>query len=146
MRGVSPDMCVCVSFFLCVCVCCICHAGTEGTSTSIAMLRRARACIERRYIQRLGPLGLKCPRNLTIVSHFDAYIHTYIVPQTAVRMGFLLVAKELVRSARTPADGPFGSTARSDNQKHNKRNVFVVPERKNKVNAMLFLPPSAKAQ
>ena len=48
------------------------------------------------------------------------------VPQSAVRMGFLLAAKELGVSRLRPLPGVPVSTECGDNAKRSKRNVCVV--------------------
>ena len=66
------------------------------------------------------------------------HVCMYVFPKTAVRMGFLLAARELVRGTQTPGDGPFGSTARSDHKKNTINVMFFVLEPKRIENVMLF--------
>ena len=68
------------------------------------------------------------------------------VPQTAVRKGFLLSARELGRSRKARPGKQPGARFVPERKKHSKRNAVFVTEHKNTVNVMLSLSPSTKAQ
>ena len=87
-----------------------------------------------------------CKRSKTAMTPWRQRERDVVIPQAAVRMGFLLAAKRNSPWYAVPGDGPFGGTALLDHSKHNKRNSFFVPEPKHTENVMLFLSPSTNIQ